>query len=296
MIKNLRLALLVSSIAGVLAVGPAPFLHAQGYEPGSMSAQDTLSLRVSDLEQQIRTLTDQVERKDFEVRTLRTDLDRLQKVVNDLQSAAPAQPAPQSFETPAADAPKQTGAVREPTIPADVPPTAAGSASAADYDAPYKPATATPELGEVGEKAGGAVSSKMSAAKDYDTAYAALQAGQYAEAESKFAAFLKTYPDHALASNAQYWIGEAQYTQNKFPDAARSFAKNFKTYPKGQKAPDSLLKLAATLDKMGKGKDACLTLTEMKTRFPEASPALLKRASDESSRLACTSPAATAAN
>lgn len=278
--KSLRVTLLVSVFAGVLALTPAPFAYAQ------QNYDDGLQLRVSDLEQQIRTLTDQVERKDFEVRALRTDLNKLEKQIADL-SAPAAAPAPtSSFETPAADAPAAETAAPAATSPVRAP--AADDAA----NAPYSPTKGTtPELGTVGEPKNG-VPSKISAAKDYDAAYAALQAGKYSDAEQKFMAFLNLYPDHTLAPNAQYWVGEAQYTQNKFGDAARSFAKSFQSYPKSQKAPDSLLKLAATLDKMGKTKEACLTLKETKTRFPSASPALLKRAEDESTRLACTVAAA----
>ena len=77
---------------------------------------------------------------------------------------------------------------------------------------------------------------------------------------AKFEEFVAVYPDHKLAGNAQYWIGECYYSQKRFAEAAEEFAKVEKSYPASHKVPAALLK---------KG----LSLAELK-RMPEAQAAL----------------------
>ena len=48
------------------------------------------------------------------------------------------------------------------------------------------------------------------------------------------------YPDHKLAGNAQYWIGECYYSQKRFAEAAEEFAKVEKLFPASPKVPAAL--------------------------------------------------------
>src|SRR5688572_11979760 len=45
----------------------------------------------------------------------------------------------------------------------------------------------------------------------YDAAFSALKGADYPKAIANFRGFLATYPGSPLASNAQYWLGEAYY-------------------------------------------------------------------------------------
>jgi TolA-binding protein len=45
----------------------------------------------------------------------------------------------------------------------------------------------------------------------YDAAFSALKGADYPRAISGFKGFIANYPDSNLASNAQYWLGEAYY-------------------------------------------------------------------------------------
>ena len=47
----------------------------------------------------------------------------------------------------------------------------------------------------------------------YNDAFKKLQDGDYAGAERGFKAFLQSNPKHALAGNAQYWLGETYYAR-----------------------------------------------------------------------------------
>ena len=78
---------------------------------------------------------------------------------------------------------------------------------------------------------------------NYQAAFDLLKDGKYPEAISGFKQFLTTFPDSALADNAQYWLGEAHYVTKQYPDALRDFRTVLEKYPDSRKMPDALLKI-----------------------------------------------------
>ncbi|KAB2848552.1 MAG: tol-pal system protein YbgF [Hyphomicrobiaceae bacterium] len=122
----------------------------------------------------------------------------------------------------------------------------------------------------------------------YLRAYNLLIKQDYAGAETGFAAFLENFGEHELAGNAQYWLAETYYVRGQFEQAAQAFLKGYQTYGRGQKAPDSLLKLAITLDRLGKREAACATFAQLNQKFPNAPQHLLGRAQAERVRLGCS--------
>jgi tol-pal system protein YbgF len=81
----------------------------------------------------------------------------------------------------------------------------------------------------------------------YNAAYSDYMKGSYDLAKQGFEEYLKHYPDTELSDNAQYWIGECNYVQRRFPDAIQAFDKVVQNYPKGDKAPAAALKKAYSL-------------------------------------------------
>lgn len=77
----------------------------------------------------------------------------------------------------------------------------------------------------------------------YAAALASLQADEYDRAVPAFAELTRRFPQHALASNAQYWIGEAYYRQRDFARALAELAKVADVYPKSSQVPEALLKV-----------------------------------------------------
>jgi tol-pal system protein YbgF len=77
----------------------------------------------------------------------------------------------------------------------------------------------------------------------YATGLASLQADEYDRAVPVFAELTRRFPQHALASNAQYWIGEAYYRQRDFARALAEFEKVADVYPKSAQVPEALLKV-----------------------------------------------------
>jgi len=121
----------------------------------------------------------------------------------------------------------------------------------------------------------------------YDNAYGALLQQDYQAAQSGFEAFLQANPRHGLAGNAQYWLGEVYYVRGKYKAAAGAFLKGYQTYTNSPKAPDSLLKLAMSLDQLGARKDACSSLNAISERFPDAPGHVKNRTQSELRRMRC---------
>ena len=124
----------------------------------------------------------------------------------------------------------------------------------------------------------------------YETAYAQLLQQDYASAEAAFDDFLKRFPGDALAGNAQYWLGESHFVRGQYKAAASAFLKGYQSYGKGAKAPDSLLKLAMSLDRLGQKEAACASFAELGTRFPNATANVKTRAQAERARSAAPEP------
>lgn len=123
--------------------------------------------------------------------------------------------------------------------------------------------------------------------EQYDYAFGLLRQANYAGAEQAFAAFLTQHPEHSLAGNAKYWLGETYYVRGNYQQAAVTFAEGFETYPDNTKAPDNLLKLGMSLASLGSTQDACGTFDVLVDRYADAPATILSRAQRESKRLNC---------
>jgi tol-pal system protein YbgF len=102
----------------------------------------------------------------------------------------------------------------------------------------------------------------------YDAAFNALKGADYPKAISGFGAFLSSYPSSPLASNAQYWLGEAYYVTRDYPNAITAFQKVATGWPDSRKVPDALVKIGFTQAAQGKNGDARVTLEGVVQRFP----------------------------
>jgi tol-pal system protein YbgF len=121
----------------------------------------------------------------------------------------------------------------------------------------------------------------------YERAYGYLLQKDYGTAESTFEDFLKRHPTHPLAGNAQYWLGETFYVRGQYRPAAAAFLKGYQDYAKSQKAPESLLKLAMSLQRLGQKDAACSSYSEFATKFPNPPAHVRSLAQAERQRSGC---------
>jgi len=136
-----------------------------------------------------------------------------------------------------------------------------GSAPPAGSSAP--PSGAAPAIGAGGEQG------------SYDAAFNALKGSDYPKAISGFKGFVSTYPSSPLASNAQYWLGEAYYVTRDYPSAITAFQKVTTDFPESRKVPDALVKIGFTQAALGKNGEARVTLESVVKRYPDSEAAQL---------------------
>lgn len=231
--------------------------------------------RIAGLETQIRALTAQLE--------------QLSRQVQSLQSgqaapaiASPAVQAPQDLLPPAGG---PTGFGSTTVTPQSNDPITGyleqgGSPQNQGQGGATNPPT---EVAAIGPQAGAGGNPK----ELYERAYGFLLQQNYGAAQTAFSDFLKNHPNDSLAGNAQYWLGESFYVRGEYKSAASAFLKGYEKYAKSSKAPDSLLKLAMSLDRLGQRDAACSSYVELANRFPRAPSHVKNRAQSERKRAGC---------
>jgi len=121
----------------------------------------------------------------------------------------------------------------------------------------------------------------------YHDAMKKLQDGDNAGAERTFKTFLQSQPRHALAGNAQYWLGESYYARRDYQNAMTAFAEGYKTYKASPKGPDNLLKLGITLAVLGRKADACQVFAKFSQDYPRATDLQKRRVDQERQKNGC---------
>lgn len=125
----------------------------------------------------------------------------------------------------------------------------------------------------------------------YQAAYIDFSKGSYALALTGFRDFLRRFPDHKLADNAQYWIGEshlslahnyanagqADKATQELEEAVREFKKVITNYPRGDKVPTALYKEALALLELKQPSVAQARLQYLIENFPRSEETPLAR-------------------
>ena len=109
----------------------------------------------------------------------------------------------------------------------------------------------------------------------------------YPQAARAFESFTKKFPDHERAGPALYWLGESFYVRKRHREAASAYLRSFNSYGTSPKAAESLLKLGMTLAALNEWDEACSTYDKLRTTFPSAPQHILQRLSTEYERVQC---------
>jgi len=104
---------------------------------------------------------------------------------------------------------------------------------------------------------------------EYQAAFNLLKDGKYDEAAVALQDFQARNPQHELAPNALYWLGEAHYVRRDFPAALAAFEGMLRDYPGTRKAPDALLKSGYCQIEMKQTTAARATLGRVVQEFPD---------------------------
>ena len=121
----------------------------------------------------------------------------------------------------------------------------------------------------------------------YQEGLDAINSGKNDEAAAKFNIVLTKFPDHKLAANAQYWLGESYYGKKDYAKAAVAFAKGYEKYKDSNKGADNILKLGMSMQMLGKTEEACTAFVNLPKEFPKAPDNLKNKAAQLASELKC---------
>jgi len=232
------------------------------------------------LEAEVRSLRGEVERLSYENKRLKNQQNDLYVDIDQrLRAKESSSPANQltvetitpSMSTSMPAAPGQAA----PMAPVSQPPVATGVAPSPGL----APAPVTGQI-PAGSPAMASVAPAMPVdpvkeQADYKAAFNLLKVGKYDEAIVSYTDFLRKYPSGEYASNAQYWLGEANYVTRQFPVAIQEFKKVINRYPQSRKLPDAMLKIGYIHYELKQSEDARRVLTELTQKFPGTTAARL---------------------
>lgn len=111
----------------------------------------------------------------------------------------------------------------------------------------------------------------------YNNAFTHYKEGLYGKAILEFEEFVSRFPEHNLADNAQYWIGEVYYSQKDYNRALHEFQKVLDLYPLGNKVPDAMLKIAFSFKELREYRKALDQFQKVIERFPDSDAAIKAR-------------------
>jgi tol-pal system protein YbgF len=120
----------------------------------------------------------------------------------------------------------------------------------------------------------------------FEAGVTAIQSGRLSDGRASLEAFRRDYPGSPLSAEAQHWIAEAMYAEADYRLAAQTYLANMSEYPTDPQAPDSMIGLALSLEKLGQPGEACATLDELPRRYGDDGPAV-EYAAAERARLGC---------
>ncbi len=287
---------------GAAGSGEATAVASGGGEDVSGPLGARLSVRINELENQMRQLTGQLEETAYRITQMTTRMDklvadvdyRLTSLEGGMQAPRPASSqeaatTPQNAQTAQGIQGQQLAApATGQTAPA---PTASqpgvlGTLSGQDLKNPSltateQPAPVTPQETAVVETA------NLTPEALYESSRQKLMRGEVGDAEKGFKSFLSDNKGHKLTGNVRYWLGETYYVQGNYAQAASTFLEGYQKDPRGAKAPDSLLKLGMSLSKMEKLREACATFGKLRGDFPKMPAHLSKTLERERTNAKC---------
>ena len=128
----------------------------------------------------------------------------------------------------------------------------------------------------------------VSPKKQYEFATSFLKVGDYSTAERAFREFVLSNSEHELAGSAQYWYAETFRIRQLYTDAASAYLEGYQKYPKGNKAPVNLLKLGVSMIQIGEKDQGCKMINGVEIQYPKANQSVIQKAKYESKKFECT--------
>ena len=238
-------------------------------------------LKLNDIEDQFRELTNKFEEVNFKLDKLSTRVSKIQSDTqlrfSDLESGSEVVRQNKQSVFPGTSKPQDFGAnpgYQITNLPKEQSINSVESAQTV--------------ISEEAEKKDSLLPDKP-AKEQYEFAVSFMKIGDYETAEVALKEFIEKNKDHDLAGSAQYWYGETFRIRQLYSDAASAYLDGYQNYPKSKKAPDNLLKLGMTMVQLGEKDQGCKMILGIKKEYPKANKSVLQKAQYEQKKFKCKS-------
>ncbi|CAN5430466.1 tol-pal system protein YbgF [soil metagenome] len=108
---------------------------------------------------------------------------------------------------------------------------------------------------------------------DFDAALGVFRGGQFAQAQTAFAEFVKRYPSSGYNPSALFWLGNAQYATRNYTEAIANFRSMLSLAPDHAKAPEAVLSIANCQIELKDTRAARRTLEDLTKAYPQSEAA-----------------------
>ena len=109
----------------------------------------------------------------------------------------------------------------------------------------------------------------------YNQSLTNLHQGNVESAIEGFREYLTNFPGSPLCDNAEYWLAECFYKQQKFDLAIKHFQKVIDGFPNGNKVPAATLKLGYTFFAIGDYNKSLAHLKTVMEKYPNSQELVL---------------------
>jgi tol-pal system protein YbgF len=257
--------------------------------PIQLAQADDTTFRVGQLEEQIRGLNGRIEELSFQLLEMQERMRQMQEDnefrFQEIEGGASGNRTDTGNLAPSDG--NQNAAVADPVTepPADQTDTSLGTITFDQNGEMVAPA----EEPQDGTQDDTLTASLPAAGSEelYRAAYGYVLSGDYRLAQTAFENYIAQYPDAARLPDAHFWLGEAQYSQGEYHEAAKTLLTAHKQFPNSPKSPEMLLKLGMSLAALDNRDTACATYREVLTRYPQSSDAVKSKVAIEQSRMSC---------
>ena len=238
-------------------------------------------LKLNEIEEQFRELTNKFEEVNFKLDKLSTRVSKIQSDTqlrfSDLENGNNTLSKEKKVTLPGSTKPQDFGAApgyQTSNLPKEQSINSVETAQTVITEEPEKKESLLPN---------------KPAEEQYEFAVSFMKIGDYETAEFALKEFIEKNKDHDLAGNAQYWYGETFRIRQLYSDAATAYLDGYQNYPKSKKAPDNLLKLGITMVQLGEKDQGCKMIIGVKKEYPKASKSVLQKAQYEQKKFKCNS-------
>ena len=240
-------------------------------------------LKLSELEEQFKLLTNNFEEINFKLDKLSNRITKVQTDnqmrFQDLEVSSLSQEQKSSMKKkkklPGSDEPQELGGISESDL--------ASAEQIQQTQSIDSAGTIVTETTTRSEK----ILPDVSPEKQYEFAISFLKVGDYETAEFALKEFINDNSNHELAGNAQYWYGETFRVRQLYQDAATAYLDAYQKYPKSSKAPVNLLKLGVMLVQIGEKEQGCSMILGIKKQYPKANQTIIQKAEYEKKKFNC---------